>query len=104
MPAFFELLPQVYLPEKVRYVHSCRGQGSNRPTAVPARFVMACGNGHLDDFPSSYFAHRGTDPGAGHSLKLSERGSTGAGRSAATPEVTGGPSRHRRRQIRHRGT
>lgn len=74
---FFELLPHSYLPDKVRYVHSCRGQGGRRPTAVPARFVLACGNGHLDDFPWSYFAHRGTDPGAGHSLKMSERGSTG---------------------------
>jgi hypothetical protein len=74
---FFELLPHSYLPDKVRYVHSCRGQGGRRPTAVPARFVMACGAGHLNDFPWSYFVHRGTEPGAGHSLKLSERGSTG---------------------------
>jgi hypothetical protein len=72
----FELLPH-FLPDRVRYVHSCRGNGGSRPTAVPARFVLACGNGHLDDFPWSYFVHRGTDPGAGHSLKLSERGSTG---------------------------
>jgi hypothetical protein len=72
----FELLPH-FLPDRVRYVHSCRGNGGSRPTAVPARFVLACGNGHLDDFPWSYFVHRGFDPGAGHSLKLSERGSTG---------------------------
>lgn len=39
------------LPDKVRYVHSCRGNGAGRPTAVPARFVLACDNGHLDDFP-----------------------------------------------------
>ncbi|GAB3806478.1 DUF1998 domain-containing protein [Micromonospora zhanjiangensis] len=64
-------------PDRNRYVHGCRGNGGRRPTAVPARFVMACDNGHLDDFPWSYFAHRGADPGAGHSLKLSERGSTG---------------------------
>lgn len=74
---FFELLPHSYLPHLVRYVHPCRGQGGRRPTAVPARFVLACGNGHLDDFPWSYFVHRGGDPGAGHSLKLTERGSTG---------------------------
>jgi hypothetical protein len=73
----FELLPHSYQPDKVRYVHSCRGQGGRRPTAVPARFVLACGNGHLDEFPWSYFAHRGIDPGPGHSLKLAERGSTG---------------------------
>ncbi|MEU1603112.1 DUF1998 domain-containing protein [Micromonospora matsumotoense] len=72
----FDLIPS-YLPDRNRYVHNCRGSGGSRPTAVPARFVLACDNGHLDDFPWSYFVHRGADPGAGHSLKLSERGSTG---------------------------
>ncbi|MFV2010625.1 MULTISPECIES: DrmB family protein [unclassified Micromonospora] len=72
----FELV-SAQTPDKVRYVHTCRGNGGGRPTAVPARFVLACGNGHLDDFPWSYFAHRGSDPGAGHPLQLSERGSTG---------------------------
>ncbi|MFY1586589.1 DrmB family protein [Micromonospora sp. WMMD734] len=73
----FELLTSPYQPDRVRYVHSCRGNGNSRPTAVPARFVLACDNGHLDDFPWSYIAHGGTDPGAGHSLTLTERGSTG---------------------------
>ena len=73
----FELLPHSFAPDKIRYVHSCRGQGPRRPAAVPARFVLACESGHLDDFPWSYFTHRGTDPGPGHSLKLAERGSTG---------------------------
>ncbi|MFD1321653.1 DrmB family protein [Micromonospora sonneratiae] len=72
----FELL-RSHLPDRVRYVHSCRGNGGRRPTAVPARFVLACGNGHLDDFPWSYFVHRDGDPGAGHTLKLLERGTTG---------------------------
>lgn len=46
--------------------------------AVPAaRFRVACDNGHLDDFPWSYYVHRGADPGPGHSLTLSERGSAG---------------------------
>ncbi|MGC4761256.1 DrmB family protein [Micromonospora sp. DT46] len=73
----FELLSSPYQPDRARYVHSCRGNGNSRPTAVPARFVLACDNGHLDDFPWSYVAHGGTDPGAGHSLTLAERGSTG---------------------------
>src|SRR5262249_12046758 len=29
------------------------------PTAVPARFLVACENGHLDDFPWVEFAHAG---------------------------------------------
>ncbi|WBB46453.1 DUF1998 domain-containing protein [Verrucosispora sp. WMMA2044] len=73
----FELLSSPYQPDRARYVHSCRGNGNSRPTAVPARFVLACDNGHLDDFPWSYVAHGGADPGADHSLTLAERGSTG---------------------------
>lgn len=73
----FELLRHSTQPHLVRYVHPCRGEGRRRPTAVPARFVLACGNGHLDDFPWSYFVHRGADPGPGHPLKLTERGSAG---------------------------
>ncbi|MEO3778165.1 DUF1998 domain-containing protein [Micromonospora sp. B11E3] len=73
----FDLLSSPYQPDRARYVHGCRGNGGSRPTAVPARFVLACANGHLDDFPWSYVAHGGADPGPGHSLKLTERGSTG---------------------------
>lgn len=74
---FFELLGNPYAPESARYVHSCRGEGNRRPPAVPARFVLACEDGHLDDFCWSYFVHGGNDPGRGHPLKLEERGTTG---------------------------
>ncbi|WP_344904342.1 DUF1998 domain-containing protein [Actinomadura meridiana] len=75
----FELVPSPFSPDRVRYVHTCRGTGGRRPTAVPARFVLACTRaGHLDDFPWSYFAHRGTSPEAGdHTLQLVERGTGG---------------------------
>jgi MrfA Zn-binding domain len=74
----FELLPDRWRPERNRYVHGCRGHGGNRPTAVPARFVLACGRGHLDDFPWLYFVHGGAEPTDGeHTLRLSERGTTG---------------------------
>ncbi|MFE2755013.1 DrmB family protein [Actinosynnema sp. NPDC059335] len=74
---FFELIHDVFNPDRVRYVHSCRGGRTTRPVAVPARFVLACGNGHLDDFPWLYFAHDGFTPESGHSLQLIERGTTG---------------------------
>ena len=49
----FKLKPDPYRPDRVRYVHeNCRYPGK-LPTAVPARFVVACKNGHLDDFPGS---------------------------------------------------
>jgi hypothetical protein len=75
----FDLLPNAYSPDKVRYVHSCRGSGGRRPTAVPARFVLACtAHGHLDDFPWLYYVHRGAVPESGdHTLQLVERGTTG---------------------------
>jgi hypothetical protein len=74
----FELLTDPWRPDRVRYVHSCRGHGNSRPTAVPSRFVLACENGHLDDFPWLYYVHNGNVPGGGeHTLRLSERGTTG---------------------------
>ncbi len=74
----FDLLGDLWRPERVRYVHGCRGHGYSRPTAVPARFVVACERGHLDDFPWLFYVHGGAVSGSGeHTLRLSERGTTG---------------------------
>ncbi len=72
----FDLLADQWRPERVRYVHGCRGHGHGRPTAVPARFVVACERGHLDDFPWLFYVHGDGTPGE-HTLRLSERGTTG---------------------------
>lgn len=74
---FFELKTNPYAPGDARYLHSCRGTGGGRPVAVPARFVLACKHGHLDDFPWLFFVHGGADPGANHTLTMIERGATG---------------------------
>ncbi len=53
-----------YRPDQARFVHEgCpRARGAKRrPGAVPARFVLACKHGHLDDFPYGEYVHRG-DP------------------------------------------
>jgi hypothetical protein len=72
----FKLKPDPYRPDRVRYVHeNCRYQGK-LPTAVPARFVVACKNGHLDDFPWVTFVHR-SDPDHAYKLQLLERGASG---------------------------
>jgi len=60
----FKLKENRYRPEKSRFVHEgCRGSQNNmRPKdadAVPARFLMACRNGHLDDFAWDWFVHGG---------------------------------------------
>lgn len=74
----FTLLPDQWRPERVRYVHGCRGNGQNRPTAVPARFTLACEHGHIDDFPWLFYVHGGFEPEAGeHTLRLTEQGTTG---------------------------
>jgi hypothetical protein len=74
----FPLLTDPRRPERVRFVHGCRGSGSTRPTAVPARFTLACERGHLDDFPWLFYVHNGVVPEHGeHTLRLVEQGTTG---------------------------
>ncbi|MEU5402630.1 DUF1998 domain-containing protein [Streptomyces sp. NPDC005963] len=74
----FQLRPNLYRPEKTRYVHTnCAADGPDRPTALPARFLVACPAGHMDDFPWDYFVHRGGASEDGCSLTLTESGTTG---------------------------
>ena len=53
-----------YRPDQAAYFHKgCRGRGSNRATAseratVPARFLLACTNGHIDEFPYVEWVHK----------------------------------------------
>lgn len=54
----FELKPNPYRPEQTCYVHKTCQKG-NRSDAVPSRFLMACRNGHLDDFPWRWYVHQG---------------------------------------------
>lgn len=56
----FEFKANPYRPDLARYVHSgCSRAGNRPPTVVPARFLVACEQGHLDDFPWTYYVHRG---------------------------------------------
>ncbi|GAA1882093.1 DUF1998 domain-containing protein [Streptantibioticus ferralitis] len=73
----FELEEHILRPENTRYAHNCYSTGRRRPTAVPARFLVACPAGHMDDFPWQYFVHRGADAPAECTLSLVERGTTG---------------------------
>ena len=48
-------------PDRVRYAHvNCPGRksGGRPPTVLPARFMVACKAGHLDDFPWVFFVHQ----------------------------------------------
>jgi hypothetical protein len=48
-------------PDQAQFSHNSCPARRNRPLAVPARFLLACTRGHLDDFPYRLFVHRGTD-------------------------------------------
>ena len=69
----FQLDVNPYRPDRARYFHDrCKGR---RPSAVPARFFVACPAGHLDDFPWEEFVHRGGQcTGGGSILELKEVG------------------------------
>lgn len=60
-PSNIELEADSYKPENSRYAHkSCKhSKGRKYPTALPVRRLVACRNGHMDDFPWSYFVHKG---------------------------------------------
>ena len=69
----FQLDVPTYRPDRARYFHDrCKGR---RPSAVPARFFVACPAGHLDDFPWDEFVHSGGRcPEGGPILELKEAG------------------------------
>lgn len=55
--AVFDVVPDERFPDRTRVVHrTC--QKAKTPSVVPARFLVACANGHMDDFPWVQFVHR----------------------------------------------
>lgn len=65
-----------YRIDQIRYVHTSCNKPGKKPTVIPARFIVACKNGHLDDFPWRYFVHRGPSS-CKKGLKLNELGASG---------------------------
>lgn len=57
----FQLKIDPRRPDQARYVHAncTKVFGRSEPAAVPARFLIACEAGHMDDFPWVYFVHGG---------------------------------------------
>lgn len=72
----FKLIKDPYRPERTRYIHENCAKAS-RPTALPVRFVLACSNGHLADFPWIDYVHDGKSPCQPSQLKLYEVGASG---------------------------
>ena len=76
----FEIKENRFRPERTRFVHKgCRGSKGDQPAkdadAVPARFLLACRDGHLDDFPWHYFVHGGNGSCKG-TLRFFESGAS----------------------------
>jgi hypothetical protein len=76
----FELKANRFRPERTRFVHNgCTGsRGDQSPRdadAVPARFLLACREGHLDDFPWHWFVHGGLS-GCRGTLRFFESGAS----------------------------
>ena len=77
----FELKINPFRPERSQYVHkNCQKGRGAPPSAVPARFVVACEDGHMDDFPWAAFVHRvatDADVTCHWRLRLNEFGASG---------------------------
>jgi hypothetical protein len=71
----FEPKVYPYRPDRACYVHNCTTQGRS-PLVVPARFMVTCEHGHLDDFPWVEFLHQSTTDCKGL-LYLYEVGASG---------------------------
>ena len=71
----FVLKEDAYRPDRTTYVHGSCNKMTN-PEVIPARFVVACENGHFDDFPWVEFVHRGASCEV-PVLSLTERGTSG---------------------------
>lgn len=70
----FTIREHPYRPDLTHFVHTTCEKGSNSD-AVPARFLLACRNGHLDDFPWQWFVHGGPSSCKG-TLRFFERGAS----------------------------
>lgn len=70
----FEVKANLYRPDRTQFVHTNCEKGG-KSDAVPARFLLACRNGHLDDFPWRWFVHGGPKECKG-TLRFFERGAS----------------------------
>ncbi|MCZ7616461.1 MAG: DrmB family protein [Ignavibacteriaceae bacterium] len=70
----FEIKSDLFYPERSHITHQNCIHGRHSD-AVPARFLLACRNGHLDDFPWHWFVHQGPSDCKG-TLRFFEKGAS----------------------------
>lgn len=75
----FKLSQDPYRPDRTQYVHQgcLKSLGGKPPSALSVRFLIACREGHLTDFPWLEFVHKGNVPCQGAQLSLREYGASG---------------------------
>jgi len=75
----FKLIQDPFRPDKTEYVHqSClKSKGGRAPSALSVRFLLACREGHLTDFPWLTFVHKGNVPCRPATLTMREFGASG---------------------------
>lgn len=75
----FQLIQDPYRPDKTEYVHQgcLKSQSARAPSALSVRFLLACREGHLTDFPWLRFVHSGNVPCQPATLSLREFGASG---------------------------
>jgi len=72
----FELSLNRFSPDRARFVHVNCSKGNKAPV-LPVRFLQACRNGHIDDFPWLEYVHKGPCDHSPAILRLTETGPSG---------------------------
>src|SRR5438128_700123 len=72
----FKLIQDRWRPDRTRFVHESCAK-ANAPTALPVRFLLACREGHLTDFPWVEYVHANRVPCKPARLTLREYGAAG---------------------------
>lgn len=87
----FVLRQDQYRPDRTRYVHaSCTRVKGKEPDAVAVRFMLACRNGHLSDFPWIDYLYDGSPPSRSARLTLREYGVAGDASDIEIKDLEGG--------------
>ena len=75
----FKLVQDKYRPDQTAYLHQgcLKSKGTKPPAALSVRFLLACREGHLTDFPWLRFVHQGNVPCNPATLSLREFGASG---------------------------
>lgn len=74
----FKLKQDIWSPDQTRYIHEgCNHAKGGNPDAMPVRYLLACRDGHMTDFPWIGFVHDRGQPCTPSIMTLREYGAAG---------------------------